>query len=61
MSGGGGGGGGGWLKSALQANLLCDRLTHTYRVRISNCDVKVNIFDMAGQPFFYEVSNSYVY
>jgi len=30
------------------------------RVRISNYDVKVNIFDMAGQPFFFEVRNPYV-
>lgn len=27
-----------------------------YRVQVRDREIKVNIFDMAGHPFFYEVS-----
>lgn len=38
--------------------IICEYVcTLLLRLRINNYDVKVNIFDMAGQPFFYEVSN----
>ena len=33
---------------------MCLNISH--RVKINDYNVKVNIFDMAGQPFFYEVS-----
>ena len=33
----------------------CENLLHVHRVRIGDYNVKVNIFDMAGQSFFYEV------
>jgi len=29
---------------------------YTFRVTVKDKDVKVNIFDMAGHPIFYEVS-----
>lgn len=28
------------------------------RVQVRDREIKVNIFDMAGHPFFYEVSNT---
>lgn len=42
--------------------MICNKLTESrmmfcfYRVTVKERDIKVNIFDMAGHPIFYEVN-----
>lgn len=36
---------------------MCAVLLCAVRVQVRDREIKVNIFDMAGHPFFYEVSH----
>ena len=40
----------------MQIMPICFKLLFCFRVPIKDREVKVNIFDMAGHPIFYEVS-----
>lgn len=39
----------------INTNTLCTCLSSSSSVSVDNKTIKINIFDMGGQPFFYEV------
>ena len=43
------------MSNIIITNTLCTHLSSFPSVTVDNKTIKINIFDMGGQPFFYEV------